>query len=229
MCGVYLLGDAVGLLPDKSTGQGCYGQDIRANDLYPTPAPLTRALLAVEELPHLLWEPAAGLGHMSRELSRAGHNVIATDLVDYGHGIQGGVDFLKLQRAACDATCIVTNPPFELSNDFVRHGLRLCEKVCILNRLMFLEGVGRSDIIDRHLVRVYPFRERPPFMHRWSRGEDGVWREWEGKKASSAMPFAWFIFERSPTVSGTTLQRLSWRDFDNEARIGLTTAGAALL
>ena len=88
--------------------------------------------------------------------------------------------------------------------------------------------MGRSDIIDRHLVRVFPFRERPPFMHRWSRDADGIWREWQGKKASSAMPFAWFIFERSPTVPGTSLQRLSWRDFDKAERIGLADRPGAV-
>ena len=34
----------------------------RGNDLYETPPPVTEALLRREQLPHRIWEPAAGKG-----------------------------------------------------------------------------------------------------------------------------------------------------------------------
>lgn len=225
------------ILPSKKVNAGVCSKEERGNELYPTPESLTRALVrSGESLPPLIWEPACGLGHMVRPLVAAGHQVYASDLYTYGWpGQMEIIDFLATTEAprfsygGARPTCIITNPPFSLAADFVRHGLQLCQKVCVLGRLAFLEGRGRSDIIDRHLVRVYPLIERPPMMHRWLRGvwelrkgerepvlvhDDGVWREWSGKKAGSAMPMAWFIFERHDGLEPTkpvSLKRISWR------------------
>lgn len=197
----------------KKTNQGRHTQDQRGDDFYPTPAPLTRALLANHPLPARIWEPAAGRGDMALPLLMAGHDVIQTDVTSYGTRLDAVGDFFGYQEAPGGAQCIVTNPPFYLADKFVRHGLRLCPTVIILQRIVYLEGKGRSDLIDGHLDHVLAFIERPPMMHRWSQGEDGVWREWQGKKSSSAMPFAWFIFRRDHNKSKkhTTFQRISWR------------------
>src|SRR5262249_30882466 len=56
----------------------------RRDDLYETPHVATRALLTVERLPHHVWEPAAGRGAIAEVLRAHGHQVIASDLVDYG-------------------------------------------------------------------------------------------------------------------------------------------------
>jgi hypothetical protein len=56
----------------------------RGDDLYETPAVATRALCACEQLPHHIWEPAAGRGAIVDVLRGAGHEVVGTDLVDYG-------------------------------------------------------------------------------------------------------------------------------------------------
>jgi len=57
----------------------------RGNDLYETPAVAVKALLRVEHLPHRLWGPACGRGVIVRPLRAAGHEVLASDLVDYGN------------------------------------------------------------------------------------------------------------------------------------------------
>jgi hypothetical protein len=207
-------------LPSKKTGNGRHTLEVRGElQLYPTPAPLTKALLQVEPLPRYLWDPAAGMGHMTAVLSQAGHVVLATDIYDYGSTVIGsptvlpGRDFLTYQEwgAMPGNVATVVNPPFSLAGDFVRRGLELCSKVCVLGRLAFLESEGRCDIIEGHLSRVYPFIDRPPMMHRWSDRGDGVFEEWAGKKSSSAMAFAWFIFERDHNPSkGTVLKRIWW-------------------
>lgn len=222
-------------LPSKTVNQGVCSRADRARELYPTPRPLTQAIISTGELPHALLEPACGLGDMANVLIEHGHKVTCSDIEDYGwRGQDFQADFFDIQRT--DAEAIVSNPPFSMSGRFVRHGLRLCPKVVILNRLAFLEGKCRNDIVDRHLSRVYPFIERPPMMHRWSRGlyekcpspectkackrcngagvifirDDGVWREWQGRKSSSAMPVAIFVFERDHDTSrGTNLRRVS--------------------
>lgn len=171
----------------------------RKDDLYETPPEATRALVACEILPRRIWEPACGRGAISHVLMSRGFAVCSSDLVDYGYG-DHGIDFLmEHRRPDCDA--IVTNPPFKLANEFVRHALKLCPKVVMLLRLAFLESEGRSDILDGGtLARVHVFRNRLPMMHR-----DG----WEGPKATSSTPFAWFVWDRDwsgPAV----LNRITW-------------------
>ena len=199
-------------LPSKRVNQGVCSLAARSRELYPTPRPLTEAIIRTGELPHALIEPACGRGDMAEVLMRHGYKVTCSDIEDYGWAGQDfQSDFFDIQKT--DADAIVSNPPFSLSGRFVRHGLQLCPKVVILNRLAFLEGRARRDIIDGHLSRIYPIVERPPMMHRHTQDLDGIWREWAGKKSSSAMPVAIFVFERDHNpATGTVLRRISWRE-----------------
>jgi len=175
----------------------------RGHDLYETPIEATIALMRAEKLPHWIWEPAAGRGAISTYLS-GWHAVVAHDLVNYGPHLEAfGRDFLMETKRPFDwIDTIVTNPPYKLAADFVRHGLELCPTVIMLLRLSFLESEGRSDILDGgKLARVHVFRNRLPQMHR-----DG----WEGPKASSAIPFAWFVWDSRHT-GPATINRISWR------------------
>jgi hypothetical protein len=179
----------------------------RKDDLYETPAVAVHTLIRCETLPHLVWECAAGRRAIADILEDAGHDVVCTDLVRRNApGVHEGIDFLMEQQAWLGAECIVTNPPFKLADEFVRHGLKLCPKVIMLLRWAYAEGAGRSDIIDGHLSRAWLGKERLPMMHR-----DG----WEGNKDTNAgQPFAWFVFEREPVTPGQfTVRRMSWRDF----------------
>jgi hypothetical protein len=207
-------------LPSKKTGQGAHDQVLRGDDLYPTPPELTRALLTVEGLVGFqgdaIWEPAAGKGDMAAVLVEAGHTVFCSDKIDYGIrpvGMKIQIrDFFEFKKPMGGATCIITNPPFAVAGRFVRHALTLCPKVYVLCRLAFLEGSRRSDILDHSLARIWVFVERPPMMHRWSQNDRGIWQEWTGKKAESAMPFAWFCFEsgHNGARDGIQVRRLSW-------------------
>lgn len=184
----------------------------RGNDLYETPEGATLAVTHVERLPLRLWEPAAGRGAMVRPLRAAGHLVIASDLIDYGvpYSPPGyfGRDFLKEAKAPDGTEAIITNPPYQLAEAFVRHALELSPLVLMLLRLAFLESQRRSDILENAgLARVHVFRKRLPMMHR-----DG----WTGPKASSGIAFAWFVWDRSH-VGPTTIHRVSW-DGRNEQR-----------
>ena len=87
----------------------------RRGDCYDTPIVAVSALLRCESLPHLVWEPACGVGNIVTVLRNAGHEVIATDLNSRGCSDScSGIDFLLFNpRYACDA--IVTNPPFALA------------------------------------------------------------------------------------------------------------------
>lgn len=181
------------------TGSATHSLSDRGNDLYETPPVATRALMAAEKLPMRIWEPAVGYGAIARELHLGGHNVIGTDLVDYGCGFAVR-DFLN-NEASPDCDAIVTNPPFKHAMEFVRFGLERAPLVIMLLRLAFLESERRRPILDNGmLARVHVFRNRLPMMHR-----DG----WTGNKVSNPTAFAWFVWDRSHK-GPTELRRLSW-------------------
>jgi hypothetical protein len=177
----------------------------RGHDLYSTPSVAVEALLRVESLPRRIWEPACGRGAIVNVLRAHGHEVVASDLVNYGVPITPpgyyGVDFLKESRAPEGTEAIVTNPPFRLAERFVAHATEICPLVIMLLRLAFLESERRTGILEgRGLARVHVFRKRLPMMHR-----DG----WEGRKANSGMAFAWFVWSRGYT-GPPTINRISW-------------------
>ena len=179
-------------------------------DFYPTPPAATRALLTAESFAGPVWEPACGDGAIAKEFAAAGIRVVATDLHPYGHGATG-IDFLG--ERALRAPEVVTNPPYRLANDFVRHALALgARRVAMLLRLAFLEGVGRSDILDGGgLARVHVFRERitmaPP----------GV-----VLKNPGAVAFAWFVWVRG-YGGAAVLKRISARPHSSETNRGGST------
>jgi hypothetical protein len=180
----------------------------RGDDLYETPACAIRTLMNAERLPRVIWEPCAGRGAISRELISGGYAVIASDLVAYpgaDHGIQTGIDFLMERKPPAGCSAIVTNPPFKNADAFVRHGIELGCMVYVLQRLMAIEGANRSDIIDRHLIRIRAGIERLPMMHR--EGYEGP------RTGNSGAPFAWFVFSAlpRPPESPIELRRMSWR------------------
>ena len=188
----------------RGTQFGRHSLADRKNDLYETPPCATRALIPFLDRGEAIWEPACGPGAIVRELRDAGFVVHATDLVDYGlEGSHSGVDFL-MERDGGGMDVIVTNPPFKLADEFTRHALTLASTVWIFQRLNWLEGVKRADLMDRHLDHILLGRERLPMMHR-----DG----WEGPKlGASAMPFAWFRFEAErPAGRVARFERISWR------------------
>ncbi|WP_276199029.1 class I SAM-dependent methyltransferase [Chelatococcus sp. XZ-Ab1] len=163
----------------------------------------------MQPLPQRIWEPCAGRGAIARELTAAGHDVVAFDLVPHAGadpGIVTPIDFLLERAAPAGCACIVTNPPYKLADAFIRHGLALVPTVIVLLRLMAIEGAGRSDLIDRHLVRVWAGIERLPTMHR---------EGWSGNRlTNSGAPFAWFVFSADPRPAGTPIElmRMSWRE-----------------
>lgn len=202
-----------GHLPNKQ-----HAHAERGHDLYETPGAAVRALLATEWLPQRIWEPACGPGAIVRELRAAGHDVVASDLVDYGcPGQAAGVDFLTVQAAPDGVDCIVGNPPYKDANAFVERAIALCPRVMMLLRFSFYESIRRGSILDTGtLARVHCFRKRLPMMHRHG---------WEGPKAASGMAFAWFVWDRSQR-GATLLDRLSWEDFADEAESAPVLAAA---
>jgi hypothetical protein len=170
-------------------------------DRYDTPPVAVEALLRCERLPELIWEPACGTGNIVEVLRAVGHKVIATDLNNRGcPDSRFCVDFLLLDPGI-RAEAIITNPPYQLAEKFVEAALLRAPLVIMLLRLAFFEGQRRSRILeDCGLARIHVFRKRLPMMHR---------EGWTGKRASSAIAFAWYVWERG-YVGSTLIDRISW-------------------
>jgi hypothetical protein len=101
----------------------------KAADLYPTPAEGTVAILPwlLEKLKpgSRIAEPACGRGDMALVLEYAGFKVMASDIQLTGFG-KPFVNFLKvnpkLDRFSADG--LVTNPPFDQAEEFIRHAVQ---------------------------------------------------------------------------------------------------------
>lgn len=158
---------------------------LRGDDFHETPRVAIEALLSVETFDGPIWEPACGHGAISSVLEERGHTVISTDLVERGYG-PGRVDFLmELEPRAPN---IVTNPPFKLAEQFAWRAHALATgKVAFLARLGWLEGKSRRKMFAATaLTRVWVFSGRLPMMHRVG---------WTGDTSTSAIAFAWFVWE----------------------------------
>jgi hypothetical protein len=127
--------------------------------------------------------------------------VIASDVCDYGFPLHFAGDFLSQTKMPAGCECVLTNPPFQIIGEFVAHALDLAPRVIMLARLAFLESTRRTEILERRgLARIHVFRNRLPMTHR-----DG----WTGPRASSAVAYGWFCWDRDhhglPTIN-----RISW-------------------
>jgi hypothetical protein len=157
--------------------------DIDGPDFFPTPAWATRALVDVEKFDGEIWECACGNGAMSEVLKTTGCDIYSSDLYNRGYG-DSGVDFLTADRQAKN---IVTNPPYNSAEGFVKAGLEKAEKkVALLLRLAFLEGAGRNASIfsKNPPSRVWVFSERITFYPLNAE-----------VKGSGTTAYAWFVWD----------------------------------
>jgi len=171
-------------------------------DLYPTPPWATRALCEwIEDQGYgckllTAWEPACGLGHMSRVLAEYFEDVRSSDIHDYGHGAVA--NFLLAGREET-AHWIITNPPFNHAEDFIDRAVpRARQGVAMLVRTSFLEGVGRFNRLFKMSPPsdVLQFVERVP-MHKGRLLEKG----------STATSYCWLVFRKSDLKTQT---RFDW-------------------
>lgn len=167
------------------------------NDFYATPRNATEAILNIVELKGSILEPAAGQGHISVVLKEKYpyNEIVSTDLVQrnekFGVSIQGGIDFLThdFNRKFDN---IITNPPFNMAQEFIERALQLADdKVIMFAKIQLLEGNKRKEMFDNAPLKyVYVFSKRViPLRNGEELNENG-------KKWSSTMCFAWFVFEK---------------------------------
>ena len=167
--------------------------DLGGPDFFPTPAWATHALIDNEKFTGDIWECACGNGAMSKVLEQTGRTVVSTDLYNRGYGLIGE-DFLAPKRRAAN---IVTNPPYNAAEGFVRSGLgHSTKKFALLLRLAFLEGSNRALTIFGRAPpsRVWVFSERITFYP-----ANAV------QKGSGTTAYAWFVWDKD-AIGSTELK-----------------------
>jgi hypothetical protein len=162
-------------------------------DDFPTPPWATRALIE-----HVIvsktslcaltcLEPACGRGHMAVALADYFKEVVSYDVFDYGFGRVG--DFFKAKHPDQSFDWVITNPPFRLGEEFIRHSMKIARcGVAMLTRTVFIESVGRYE----RLFKLMPPSHFAQFTERVPMVKGRV-----DKKASTATGYAWLVWEKS--------------------------------
>ncbi len=174
-----------------------FSKDREKMDFYATDKRATHELLKREQFISPIYEPACGEGHIGKVLEEHNYKVKAEDISYRGYGSEEEVDFFTVQENHLD---IVTNPPYFCASEFLRHALEISRekvKIAMLFRLAFLEGQKRYE-----LFRKYPPKRVYVFSKRLNCAKNGEF--WKSK--SSAIAFAWFLWE----VGYTGYTELRW-------------------
>jgi hypothetical protein len=174
-----------------TNGDSSHSQQSRADwDYYATDPRAVTELLKRETFCDDILEPACGGGHISEPLKRHGYCVESVDIVkrDYSGQIETA-DFL--QRREKWSGDIITNPPYKYAAEFVQQAMKIIDdghKVAMFLKLTFLEGEKR-----RALFQQSPPRKIYVFTNRINCALNG---NAEDFKKSSAVCYAWFIWEK---------------------------------
>lgn len=121
-----------------------------------------------------VWEPACGSGKIMAALSGM-FQVYGTDATD-------GIDFLR--QTECGHDAIITNPPYNMAEDFIRHAVQLTEAdgfVAMLLRTDYDHAKTRRNLFESPFAKKLVLTKRI----RWIEGSTG----------SPSFNHAWFIWD----------------------------------
>lgn len=179
----------------------------RELDFYPTPSEVTIALMNFLITNNILptsketviWEPACGNGAMANIISSYGYLVMSSDIAKETdiNGIQfpagnSSTDFLDdniKTRINCEGiTAIITNPPFNKSEEFIRKALEYSPIVCMLLKSQYWHAKKRYKLFtEKKPAYVLPLTWRPDFLE----------HERKNKKGSPTMEVAWSVWTKN--------------------------------
>lgn len=178
-------------------------EERQEHDYYATHPSATEWLCSLETFSKDILEPACGEGHISKVLEKHGYNVESFDLIDRGYG-EGGIDFLQYNEVVDKD--IVSNPPYKLAQEFIEHAMEIVtegHKVAMFLKLTFLESSGRKKLFKKYPPKkIWVSSSRIPcgkngdFYDRDKDGNIKYDKSGNPKEISSAVCYAWFIFEK---------------------------------
>jgi hypothetical protein len=160
-------------------------------DRYFTEPWVTRALLDRVRFRGLIWEPACGRGDMADVLVEKGYKVMCSDIAGASLGCVGAAeaDFLTHGSPGDGTFSIVTNPPYNRAEAFIRKALDLTTRasgmVAMLLRNEYDCASSRRDLFEREsFFGKFVLTKRP----RWV---DGLAQH----SASPRHNFAWYVWD----------------------------------
>ena len=180
----------------------------KESDFYPTPPAVTQALINTGVIPiGLVLEPACGEGHMSEVFKRNGYQVYSTDSRETKY-VEHVIDFLDFHAAPIGTQSIVTNPPFNMAEEFINHAIGLdVPVVAMLLKSQYWHSQKRAALFEKYPpAYVMALTWRPDFCF----GDRGgaptmecIWTVWiEGETDTR------YRILRKPNGNGTlNLQR----------------------
>lgn len=172
------------------------------NDFYATdPAAIRLALPVLKEvgLSRLVWECSCGKGHLSEPLKEAGYFVRSSDIVDRGYG--EAFDFLE-QNELWNGD-ILTNPPFKLAEEFIKHSMNILQdghKAFFLLKIQFIQSVERKALFEEYPPKYILVNSKRIFCA--MDGEFEKYAKWSEDKqmwTGGTQCFVWFVFEKGWT------------------------------
>lgn len=171
------------------------------NDFYPTPYIATLALLRNVKVPHCLWEPCAGKGHISKVLQDNGHDVFSSDLYQYetlpSVTVCPNIDFLDSyipMNSRIEG--IVTNPPFhkDMPQKILEKALKQYRFVALFCRLTFLESAKRYKMFSyTPPSNILVLSERVHVSEKYLDTNNGL---------GGMVAYAWFVWDRNGHWNG---------------------------
>lgn len=204
------------------------------DEFYPTPPVATYALFNEERLlqhPNVkVIEPACGAGFISRELKECGiKDIESSDIRYYDNSwidnitIKNAFDIKYLPETQHNIA-IVTNPPYNIAEDFIAHCLELktektdkqADMVAMLVRLNFLESANRLKFFSEYRPQYCLISPNRLNCSRYSEGlsyEDFVYGS---RKLSfnGMVAFMWMVWYPQIMRYSTFKTSMYWMDMN---------------
>jgi hypothetical protein len=166
----------MGLGASMAGGNPAEGRQPR--DFYATPSDVTKALIAVEKFDGGIYDPACGDDAMTDVFKDAGYKTIGSDIHPLGKGYKR--DFFAVKNKMYNWN-IVTNPPFNLAEEFIEHALSLEPKsVSFVLKSSYFHAKSRKTLFDRTKpAAIYPLTWRPDFLGKGRPTMEVIWVVWK--------------------------------------------------
>ena len=179
-------------------------ETIEENELYNTP------LIALdsfyEQYPEVIdqyatfYDPASGIGSITEWLKLKDKHVISSDIVDYGYQDFIG-DFLTSNaedNLFRYLDCIIINPPFTLTAEFIDKALEYNCDILMFNRMTTIESRKRAEKFhskEWNLECMYQFA----FRVSCSKGV-------ERQVTANSVAYSWYKISSKPSSKSTKLK-----------------------
>jgi hypothetical protein len=135
----------------------------------------------------VVWEPSCGEARaMSAVIKERGHKVVETDIIF-------GNDYLTTDKWSVTPEgyyigAIITNPPFELSEQFILKAIKEADVVAILLKSQYWHAAKRLDLFRKHPPsHILPLTWRPDFLEHERK---------DGTKGAPTMEVIWTVWKK---------------------------------